>query len=505
MNIEKKSVSLINPPQFFSKTQFAAGVIPSLGLMYLSAFLRSQGHRVEIIDSVVEQPENYYDLEEDISCRGMYIDDIINRIGKDVQLIGVSNLFSFSFPIVKKLTQEIKNAYPAVPIVVGGAHPSATPVETILDTCIDYVIISEGEETLNELVNHLGDEEYIQRLDGICFKNRSGKLVFNPKTNFIEDLDSLPFPSRELIPLEKYYRVHEAHGPSKGRWTPILSSRGCPFKCTFCTQSLWNRCYRSRSPENVVDEIENCVKKYGITEFHFEDENLTLNKKRTIDICNEIQKRHLDIRWQTPNGIRASVTDKEMLRNMKASGCFHITVAPESGSKRVLNEIINKNQDLKKVKDVVEYASAIGLKTAAYFVIGLPGETSREVNKSIGFACELARVGLDEVAFSNFIPLPGSELYKKIAEKGNGKVDLKNLISIADLKKSVSWSEHISSKKLQSLRIKAYLLFFFVKSIYHPGRFIKTIVNVFTNNEELKTERTLITFLKRFRNTIYHQ
>jgi magnesium-protoporphyrin IX monomethyl ester (oxidative) cyclase len=149
----------------------------------------------------------------------------------------------------------------------------------------------------------------------------------------------------------------------------------------------------------------------------------------------------LDIRGQTPNGIRASVTDKEMLRNMKAAGCFHITVAPESGSKRVLNEIIKKNQDLNKVKDVVEYASAIGLRTAAYFVIGLPGETSKEVNKSIQFACKLARIGLDEVAFSNFIPLPGSELYTKIVEKGNGKVDLKHLISIADLKTSVSWSD----------------------------------------------------------------
>jgi magnesium-protoporphyrin IX monomethyl ester (oxidative) cyclase len=505
MNHEKKFVSLINPPQFFSKTQFAAGVIPPLGLMYLSAFLKSQGHRVEIIDSVVEQPENYYDIDGNISCRGMYIKDIVDCIKNDVKLIGVTNLFSFSFPIIRKLTQKIKSEFPAVPIVVGGAHPSATPVETIQEACIDYVIISEGEETLNELVNHLDDEEYLQKLDGICFKNKSGKIVFNPKTNFVKNLDSLPFPSRELIPLKKYYQVHEAHGPVKDRWTPILSSRGCPFKCTFCTQSIWNRCYRARSPKNVVDEIETCVKKYGITEFHFEDENLTLNKKRTIEICNEIQKRNLDIRWQTPNGIRASVTDKEMLRNMKAAGCFHITVAPESGSKRVLNEIIKKNQDLNKVKDVVEYASAIGLRTAAYFVIGLPGETSKEVNKSIQFACKLARIGLDEVAFSNFIPLPGSELYTKIVEKGNGKVDLKHLISIADLKTSVSWSEHISSRELQKLRNKAYFLFFFVKIVYHPIRFLKIILNVLTKNEELKTERTLITFLKRFKNTVFHQ
>lgn len=492
-------VTLINPPQFFSKLQFAAGVIPPLGLMYLSSFLRSKGHDVQIIDSVVERSDNYYNIEDEISCRGMNIDDIICRIQDDVKLIGITNLFSFAFPIVRKLSKEIKKVFPAVPIVVGGAHPSATPIETIQNTCIDYVIISEGEKTLNELVENIDHEEYIRRLDGICFERKNGELVFNPKTKFIENLDSLPFPSRDLVPLEQYYRVHEAHGPSKDRWSPVISSRGCPFKCTFCTSNLWNRHYRYRTPENVVDELEECVKRFGITEFHFEDENLTLNKKRTIDICNEIQKRHLDIRWQTPNGIRASVTDREMLSNMKASGCFHITVAPESGSKRVLNEIIHKNQDLEQIKDVVGFSSAIGLKTAAYFVIGLPGETTEEVNMSIRFACELARSGLDEVAFSNFIPLPGSELYKKLMGKGLFKNDWKSMISIGDLTKSVSWSEHIPSKKLQQLRNKAYLKFFLVKSLYHPVRILESILNVLTTKEELKTERILITFLKRFR------
>lgn len=493
------TVTLINPPQHFSKWQVGTGVVPPLGPMYLSSFLQSKGHHVKIIDSVVERPDNYYNIEDEISCRGMNISDIIDYIQDDVKLIGITNLFSLAFPIVRKLSREIKKAFPAVPIAIGGAHPSAKPIETIQDTCVDYVIISEGEETLNKLVENFEDEEYIQRLDGICFKKKNGELVLNPKTKFIEDLDLLPFPSRDITSLEKYYRLHETHGPSKDRWTPILSSRGCPFRCAFCTPNLWNRRYRFRSPENVVDEIEECIKRFGIREFHFEDENLTLKKKRTIDICNEIQKRNLDIRWQTSNGIRASVTDSEMLSKMKASGCYHIAIAPESGSKRVLNEIIHKDQDLKKVKDVVRFSSAIGLKTAAYFIIGFPGETTEEVNMSIRFACELARSGLDEAAFSKFIPLPGSELYKKLVGKGLFKDDWKSLASITNLTESVSWSEHIPSKKLQQLGTKAYLKFYLVKSFYHPALILKTILNILSFNQELKTEQTLITFIKRFR------
>ena len=491
-------VVLINPPQVFSKIMASAGVSPPLGLLYLAAFLKHSRHDTIVIDSVAEGVKNIYDVHKDVSCRGLSFNDIVARIPIDTALIGITNLFSFSFPVVRELTIAIKKIFPDIPIVVGGAHPSGTPVKTISESSIDFVVLSEGEETVVELLNNLEDYGAIKKIDGLAYKDEWGKPCVSPKTKFIEDLDNLPFPARELISIEKYYEIGEGHGPRQKKYTPILSSRGCPYQCTFCTPKLWNRRYRVRSAENIVSEIEECIIKYDIREFQFEDENLTVDKKRTIEICKNIINKNLNIRWQTPNGIRASVTDNEMLDLMKESGCHHITVAPESGSQRVLNEIINKKQELSKVTEVVEYASRIGMKTAAYFVLGLPGEKFEEAEMSIEYACNLAKIGLDEVAFSTFIPLPGSELYDQLVKKGKFNTDWTSLISIDDLSKIVSWSEHIPSKKLMGLKRKAFLKFYLIKLIYHPLKILRSIVNIIRKTQELKTERSVIAFIKRF-------
>jgi magnesium-protoporphyrin IX monomethyl ester (oxidative) cyclase len=490
-------IVLINPPQVYAKTWIAAGVTPSMGLLYLAASLQKSGHEPIIIDAVVESSDNTFKVNDGIAGRGLNFTDIIARIPRDVALIGITNLFSFAFPLVRKLTKEIKKVYPAIPVVVGGAHPSATPIETVSEPSIDFVVISEGDKTIVELADNMKNHNAIGKIDGLAYKDEKGMPLLNPKTLFIEDLDSLPFPARELVPFGKYYEIGKAHGPSQSRWTPILSSRGCPYQCTFCTPKLWDRRYRVRTAENVLAEIEECIEKYGIKEFHFEDENFTVNKKRTIAICRGIIEKRLKIRWQTPNGIRASVTDEAMLDIMQEAGCHHITFAPESGSERVLNEIIRKQQDLPKVTALVRHASKIGLRTAAYFVSGLPGETVADVEKSIGYACELARIGLDEIAFSRFVPLPGSELYDKLVSEGRFNTDWKVLISTGDLSEGKSWSEHISSRTLQQLRRKAYFRFYLTRLIYHPFKVIRSIINIIRRKEELKTERIFINLFRR--------
>jgi magnesium-protoporphyrin IX monomethyl ester (oxidative) cyclase len=365
-------------------------------------------------------------------------------------------------------------------------------------TKADFVIIGEGELSFAKLIDCLENNASVGDIDGIAFKH-GDEIVVNPKTQFIKNLDELPFPARDLLNWPKYYATHEAHGPSQEAWTPILSSRGCPFKCTFCTSKLWNRNFRARSAKNVVDEIAHCIEKYGITEFHFEDENMTLNNERARDICRLIDKKGLKIKWQTPNGIRAGVTNNDTLDEMKKSGCCHITVAPESGSERVIKEIMNKEQDLESVTRIVKHASKIDLKTAAFFIIGLPGETIQDVKLSIKYICQLAIAGIDEVGISLFIPLPGSELYDTLLKQGKLNNDWTSYATIGDMSKAVSWSEEISDHELNQLRKRAYLLFILMKSLFHPLRVLRSIVNIAIKREELKTERTLIAFIKRFR------
>ena len=494
-------IILISPPQMFAKSWVSAGVSPPLGLMYLSASLRNNGYDPRIIDAVVEAPNNIFEIDGGFSGRGLSFKDIILRIPKDAGLIGITNLFSFSYPLVRQLTHEIKKNFPGKKIVLGGAHPSATPIETVSESSIDFVIISEGDLTIVDLAINIDNPTALSKIDGLAYKSENGKPVFNPKTRFIEDLNSVSFPDRNAVSLELYYEIGSPHGPCQGRWTPILSSRGCPYQCTFCTPNLWDRRYRVRSAKNVLDEIEQCKNEFNITEFLFEDENFTINKKRTLEICNTIINKKLNIRWQTPNGIRASVTDEEMLEAMKRSGCHHITVAPESGSERVLNEIIKKQQDKNDVTKVVMYASKIGLKTAAYFVSGLPGETVDDVEMSIDYACTLAKEGLDEIAFSRFVPLPGSELYDKLVREDKFDGSWLKLTATDDLSLEESFSEHISTEELNRLRKKAYLRFYLTKVFYHPFKVLKSIINVLKNKGELKTERTLIVMLKRLRLT----
>lgn len=493
-------ITLINPPQLFSKTQVAAGITPPIGLLYLSSFCKSKDYSVDFIDSVVEAPDkiNKVQLEDgELTYRGLALDEVIEKIDSRSKVIGISNLFSFAFPIVLELTRLIKKKHPNTTIVVGGAHVSAVPSDVLKCNFIDFVVTGEGELTFIDLLNKLGDKDSdFSNIDGLAYRNNSN-IVVNPRTRYIDNLDKLPFPDREIIDLTKYYRANEAHGPTQAKWTPIISSRGCPFRCTFCTSSLWNRQFRARSAKNVVDEIEECVKKYGIEEFHFEDENLTLNKERVWQICDEIERRGLKIKWQTPNGIRASVTDTKTLERMKKAGCYHVVFAPESGSTRVLNKIMHKDQDLEDVTNLVRFASRIKLNTCAYFMMGLPKETKKDIKLTIDYAKKLARLGLDEVVFSLFIPLPGSVLYDYLKKKGAIVDDWKSLSVIGDVARAKSWSEHITDKQLNKLRMKAYLSFYLNKMLFHPLKVLRIIINVIRKKQTLKTERVLITFLKR--------
>jgi len=485
----KMNIILINPPQVFSDMQVAAGVTPPLGLGYLGAVAKQAGHKVKIIDALAEGYKTITPTDFGFSLRGLTYQEILNQIPQKTDLIGISNHFSFAFPIVKKLAKQIK-IKTGSSIVLGGAHPSATVTETLKFDFIDYVVISEGEESLLEICKKVAGRINLKGVDGVGYKE-NGKIKINPKTKFIKDIDSIPFPARELLPMEKYFEAHEAHGPSSERWTSIISSRGCPFKCSFCTPSLWNYYWRGRSAKNIVDEMEYCIDKYKIREFLFEDENMTLHKKRTIEICNEIISRGLDIKWQAANGIRASTTDYEMLKKMKESGCEHIAVAPESGSIQVLNEIIHKQQSLEEVKTAVKNAHKLKIKTAAYFMFGLPSEKKEDVKKSIAFARELAKIGLDEVCIGLFIPLPGAELYDKLRENGKITQDYSNLLSIGDHSKSVSWSEYISDKEIGKFRRNGYIQFYATKFIYNPKNFIHMISNILSGKEETKTERTI--------------
>jgi len=493
-------VCLINPPQVFAKTQVASGVTPPLGVAYLAAYLLEDGHNVQVIDALGEAPSVITSFIKGSFLRGMNFNDILDRIEPDIDVIGISNLFSFAYPAVELLSKKIKEKFPDKTLILGGPHPTAMYKEILDDVPeVDYVSIGEGEESLLRLLMYIEGKLHRAELKGLATRNENGETVLLESQKRILDLEqgNVPFPARELLPMESYIQTQESHGSSNGRWTSLLSSRGCPYGCTFCfsRRTRWVK----RSAKDVVDEMEYCIEKWGIEEFHFEDDNMTINIQRLIEICDEIIRRDLKIKWQTPNGIRASRTNEIMLQKMKDSGCEHITLAPESGSERVLSEIIQKGKDfnLEQLKECGAAAHKIGLKVAAYFILGLPGETRDDMNKTIDYAKQLAKVGVDEAGFGLFIPLPGTPLWDMSSEYVKD-MDWIDLLTIGDLGSAVSFNSEVNSDELQKVRRKAYLMFFIYKFRYHPISFVRSIWNVIQDREETKTERSVRQLLQRF-------
>lgn len=388
-----------------------------LGLCYLAAVLREKGCEVKIIDCLAEGYEN----KEIIGDRIVYglPDEEIKRRTKafNPDVVGCSSSLSLQHQNVQELCHLVKKINPKIVTVVGGMHATVRPNEVLSEKYVDFVLRGEADYTFTELVQLLEKGGDFSGIDGIGYKDRKGIHV-KSKVHFIKNLDELPFPARDLLKVDQYFKAGLAHGIilKEKRNMSFITSRGCPGGCTFCTiHLLWGRKFRARSPGNVLAELEQMKKKFGITHVQFEDDNLTFDIPRTQKIFKGMIKMNLNIKWNTPNGIALWRMDKETLSLMKKSGCYYVKFAIESGNQRVLSNIIKKPQNLKKVIPLIDYARKIGLKVGSFFVVGFPGETKLEMQETFDFPY---RHKLDWFEYSIATPHYGTEL-RQICLKRN--------------------------------------------------------------------------------------
>ena len=470
---------------------------PPMGVAYLASYMIREGVDVQVIDGQGEDPNGVSIFYKNTTIRGLSFDAILERIDPNASLIGISNLFTVGYPVVRELSKCLKVNYPNIPIVLGGNHPTNMPEKSLADSKADYVILGEGEQALARLCKFLEKKDILEEIDGIAYIEGDKFICRSAKRILNLNEDSVPFPARHLLPLDKYIEAQSSHSASRKRWTPMITSRGCPFSCTFCSSR--NSKFIARSAIDIVNEIEECIEKFGIEDFHFEDDNLTLQKPRIIEICNEIIKRGLKIDWQTPNGIRSNTVTEELLEKMQESGCVSIVLAPESGSKRVLKEIAQKGKmDHDHIVNLTRKAHQIGLKTTAFFIIGFPGEKVEEIKMTIDYACKLAKAGLDEALFSIFIPLPATPLWDVVkTEFKDEEVDFLEFLSQTNLGKVRSWSKDISDNKLALLRSAGYKKFLLTRIVYHPLTFVKSVLNILRGVAETKAETHIRTLLKK--------
>ena len=372
-------------------------VHPSLGLGYIASFLETKGYDVDIFDGTREKAQ-----EEDFLKK---IEDF------KADVVGITVL-ARGHTRVKKLIKSIKAEFPKVRVLVGGTQVTAAPQLVYNDLGADFAIVGEGEVTFSELLERLADgkNEKLNDVAGIVYKESNGNIQITQPRDFVADLDSLPFPAWHLMPPSEY-RIAPILAPAKGSpVAPIITSRGCPYDCTFCASNVtWKRKLRMRSPGNVLNEIKLLVEKYGVKEIHISDDTFTTDIKRAVAICDAIYNEGIDIPWQCPNGIRVDSLTPELLGKMRRSGCYSIGMGIESGNQEILDRT-DKKLNLNRLKSALEDIKKAGIKSYGFFILGLPGDTSKTVEDTINFALE---VPLDRAWFNIFAPYPGSRAFNE--------------------------------------------------------------------------------------------
>ncbi|UCD20843.1 MAG: cobalamin-dependent protein [archaeon] len=347
------------------KTGYFSGF--PLSIAYISSYLKDKGYKNVVgVDLGVEPEEKLY---KEIS---------------NTDVIGFS-VMSKSFLGLKRIVKRIKEINPEIKIVAGGPHATLMPDDFFKNQLAEIVVIGEGEETMFELIQVFEGKMNLKDVKGIAYLEK-GKMKVTKSRPWIQDLDSLPFPDRDIVDIEKYNQG--IYQKMFGKLSiPILGSRSCPYNCANCMPALRKIAgtYRQRSPENLKEELKELIKRYGIRKFDFSDNEVSTDREWLSKVCDVMKE--LNITWT--GGCRINTMDSEILKKMRESGCDLIFFGIESGSQRVLNEVIGKNFTLQKARDTVNEAQKLGIRTCCSFMICIPGEKKEEIDDTINFALSL--------------------------------------------------------------------------------------------------------------------
>jgi len=415
-----------------------------LGLEYLTILVGN--HEVEIFDCRGNFPGSFKFLPNNLVHIGASPGQIRAKIvDYEPEIVGITSLFDTQINSVYCIFNIVKEVDKDIVTAIGGCTASCYPEETLNENRnIDIAVVGEGETTFKEILDN--DAKNLSGIDGIVYRNGSGIIIRNKPRKLIKDLDSIPFPRRDMIPFENYAKppskwnraifslktrglkhlfksvLHIGLSKAttqierKGKEAKLLTSRGCPYSCYFCAvRSVWGCSYRMRSAENVLQEMQQLYDKYNIRHFGIVDDNFNASKKRTIDICKGIVERGMDVSLRADSGTYLSSIDEGVLTWMKKAGFNELYFAIESGNERIAKEVIRKNVNLQQAKDVARICKNLDITSGGFFIVGIPGETKETMRQTVQFAIDS---GLDRIRLYTCQPYRGSQLYEDAKKKG---------------------------------------------------------------------------------------
>lgn len=384
----------------------------SLGILYVAAVLRDHGHQVGVLNADYENRSDYLDqtgifrghdqykrIHEDPE-HPIWNNTVEEILAYNPEYLGIT-MYTANYRAARIIASKVKKAEPGIKIVVGGVHPTLAPEETLTAEEFDFVVSGEGEYVMLQLVN--GDT--VDKIPGLGYKI-GGRLVINPQSNDVFELDSIPFPARELI-------INPLDNTDFGQ---LVTGRGCPYSCTYCASpAMWSKKkVRLRSVDNVMGELFSITEHYPYNIIYFEDDTFTMKKERTLDLCNRITESDLDIQWKCDT--RADCISDSLVKHMKHAGCICIKMGVESGSQRILN-MIHKKVTKNVIRNAARIIQANGIPLTIYLMAGFPNETDEDLQETIRFAHE---IDANYYSLSIAAPYYGTKIYDELSRRNGG-------------------------------------------------------------------------------------
>ena len=399
-------VTLIRPPKITS--DFAPHTqpgVPPVALACLAAVLEEAGHDVTVIDAYGESPNQAIDIPgTNLNTVGLTADEIAERVPADTEMIGVTCMFSQDWLYAKRVIAAVHAAVPDAPILAGGEHITADPAHVLRTApALTACVLGEGEETLVDCVDAVVSGRDLRSIPGLVLRDGDAPLRTAPRAR-IRAIDTLPWPAWHLIPtISMYLDNHFGFEECNRRTMPMIATRGCPYRCTFCSSpSMWGTNWFARDPQDVINEIKYYLEHYRIEHFEFYDLTAIVDRRWTLRFTQLLAAERLPVTWRLPSGTRSEALDGEILQAMAASGCEAIVYAPESGSPRTLARV-KKGVKPERMLQSMHAAVRAGMHVRAHFIMGMPGQTLAEIGETFVFIAKMAWLGVHDVISYFFI------------------------------------------------------------------------------------------------------
>ena len=487
-DIKSLRVVLTRGPLVSSEAAFNNEATPSIGLAYIAGYIEKHGIKPILVDGIAQGLNRVWPNPKypGYVCHGLTFEEISNQIPPDVDVIALSNMFSGEWPVQRDLIQYLKKQFPHALFVAGGEHITAL-TEYVLEDCpeLNCCVLGEGERTFLDVLETYAKGESLETVGGIAYKDSNGNYVLNDAQPRIRELDSIPWPKWPKGHLEKFWEAGKSFGVQVGRDMPINVSRGCPYRCTFCSNpTMWTTRYILRDVEDVINEIKSYIKKYDIDSLQFYDLTAIAKKRWAMEFSKRLKEEGIKLKWSLPSGTRSEVLDEEVLSSIQSVGCSYLVYAPESGSKKTL-EKIKKRISLDNLTKSIVTAHKLGIVTRGNLIIGFPGETRREIFATILYGFKLAFLGVDEIPLNIYSAYPGSELFRDLQKEGKIKLSDSYFLGLTSLNSDfgklnpMTMNENIGPRELAIYRLLAMLLNYSIGYITRPKRIWRTISNVF--------------------------